>query len=282
MAASLLKCSIDEYHRDPCETPSLSQSLALTLLTLSPRHAYAQHPRFGAKPQPPSEAMERGTILHKLILGKGSEFSVIRADDWRTKQAGDEREEARAARRVPILWKDFEEVAENAEAVRRQCIDFGFPFSGESEVPVQFEAEGELGPVVCRCMFDHVRPEWGVYDVKKTRSAHPRDLARAIHEYGYDLQAHAYRSAFEQLFPDQEGHSDFVFLFFETEPPYLVVPARVDGAMREIGRLRWQRAAKLWERMLRSESYPWPGYSDGAVVLETPAWVVKQELGDYA
>ena len=34
-----------EYHADPAPEPSLSRSLAHTLLTRSPRHAWQAHPR---------------------------------------------------------------------------------------------------------------------------------------------------------------------------------------------------------------------------------------------
>lgn len=127
-----------------------------------------------------------------------------------------------------------------------------------------------------------VRADHVIYDIKKVRSANPKDIARCIIEYGYDIQKVAYTLAYEQLIPEAEGRSDFVFLFCEVEPPYEVVAARLDGYHPEIGQRRWNRALALWDKLLTEGSFPWPGYADGAITLIPPQWVISQELGDEA
>jgi PDDEXK-like domain of unknown function (DUF3799) len=129
---------------------------------------------------------------------------------------------------------------------------------------------------------DLVRPDHVIYDIKRVASANPKDIARKIVEYGYDIQAVTYTRGYEQLIPEALGRSEFIFLFCEPEPPYEVVPARLDAYHREIGTRRWDKALALWDKLLTEGSYPWPGYVDGAITLVPPQYVINQELGDEA
>lgn len=283
MTARLLKVSPSEYLADSAsECPTLSSSIAHTLVTRSARHAWLEHPRLGGKKGKSTAAMDEGSILHRLILGKGAEFELVNAPDYRSGWAREIRDEIRAQGRIPILTQDFERLGFIADRVRKRCDEEGFGLDGESELPIEFHEKGENGPVLCRAMIDHVRRKVPVLlDLKKVATAHPQDLERRIVDYGYDIQAAAYSSAYEKLYPQVAGRSDFVFLFCETdEEPFEVVPARLDPAFREIGRQRWLRAVQMWEQLLASGSWPWPGYSDGAVTLIPPNWVLQRELGN--
>jgi hypothetical protein len=66
-----------------------------------------------------------------------------------------------------------------------------------------------------------------------------------------------------------------VYVFVEIEPPYSVVPARPDGALRHHGTLRWEHAVRTWKRCL--DSGDWPGYCDGVTTLEAPGWITAGE-----
>jgi len=282
VTARLLNCTPAAYLEDPCDSPSLSSSIAHTLVTRSARHAWLEHPRLGAMKRKATAAMDEGTILHRLILGKGGEFEIINAPDFRQGWARTVRDEIREAGKIPLLMADFDRLRKVADLVRRRCNDEGFPFDGQSEVAVEFTEEHESGPVLCRCMFDHMRRDvHALYDLKKVATARPKDLERTLVERGLDIQAAAYRRAYEKLELDAAGRTDFVLIFCETEEePYEVVPARLDGAFREIGAQRWARAVDLWARMLACGEWPWPGYTDGAVTLNPPGWVIAQELGN--
>lgn len=286
MAARILDVSEAAYHADPCASPSLSQSIAHTLITQSPRHAWLEHPRLGGKERTSTKAMDEGAILHKLLLGAGAEFEMVVADDWRTKAAKEARDVIVAGGKIPILGHNFEKLMKAAERIYKNAADQGFPFGGRSELAIEFTDYTDQWKrdreVLCRCRMDQVRADHVIYDVKKVRSANPKDIARCIVEYGYDMQKVAYTRAYEQLVPEALGRSDFVFLFCEIEPPYEVVAARLDGHHEEIGQRRWNRALALWDKLLTEGSFPWPGYADGAITLIPPQWVISQELGDEA
>jgi hypothetical protein len=82
-----------DYHADPCVSPSLSQSIAHTLVTLSPRHAWLEHPRLGGQKRKATKAMDEGSILHRLLLGEGVDVGVIHEDDYKTKAARELRDQ---------------------------------------------------------------------------------------------------------------------------------------------------------------------------------------------
>lgn len=277
--AKLLKVTDEEYHADPCPEPSLSQSTASVLVGRSPAHAWLQHPRLGGVRSEATREMNVGTLVHAELLGTKSPACVIRRPDYRTKVAQEERDAAVAMGLVPILEREWERVQTAVTALRPKLEALGIRFSGESEVAVQWEEHFLDGTrVYCRGKADHVlRAENRIIDVKKTVSAHPGDVARALISYGYDIQRAAYVRAFEALYPDMAGRTEFVFAFVEVEPPYEVTPAVLDGPLREIGEARWERACALWARCLKTNR--WPGYAEGIVTLEAPGWAVAKELG---
>jgi PDDEXK-like domain of unknown function (DUF3799) len=287
MIARVLNVTEQAYHADPCVRPSLSSSIAHTLVTQSPRHAWLEHPKLGGnKDRVASKTMDEGAILHKLLLGAGAQFEMVIADDWRTNAAKEARAAIEAEGKIAILAKNFEKLKKAADRLFQNAANQGFPFGGRSELAIEFvdytnpwKRDRE---VLCRCRIDQVTDAHTIYDVKKVASANPKDIARKIVEYGYDIQATAYKRAYEQLVPEALGRSDFVFLFCEPEPPYEVVPARLDGYHIEIGQRRWNRAVALWDKLLTEGSYPWPGYADGAITLIPPQYVINQELGDEA
>lgn len=277
--ARILDVSDEEYFADPCAVPSLSQSIANLLVTESPRHAWLRHPRLGGVADEATKATTEGTMIHKLLLGQGADIVLIDAEDFRTNAAKNARDDAIAAGKLPVIRKKFEAIEEAATRLRVECARRGFSFTGESEVAVEWSEYGASGPVLCRGRMDHVFLDSGViYDVKKTRNANPKYLAKHFVELGYDIQAAAYTRAVEALNPALQGRTDFVFLFMELEAPYSVVPARADGAMREIGNLRWSRAVHLWERCLSRGI--WPSYCDEPITLSPPPWVLTEEIGN--
>jgi hypothetical protein len=287
MLAKILNVTEAAYHADPCVRPSLSQSIAHTLVTESPRHAWLEHPRLGGnKDRVATNAMDEGAILHKLLLGAGAQFEMVVADDWRTNAAKAAREAIQESGKIAILAHKFEKLKTAADRIFQNAANQGFPFGGHSELAIEFVDYADqikrTREVLCRCRIDQVRKDHIIYDVKKVASANPKDIARKFVEFGYDIQAHAYTRAYEQLVPEALGRSEFIFLFCETEPPYEVVPARLDGCHTEIGKRRWNKALALWDKLLTEGSYPWPGYSDGAITLVPPQWVISQELGEEA
>lgn len=282
--AHVLGCTEEEYFADPCEVPSLSQSIAHTLITKTPYHAWLEHPRLGGVGRPPTKAKDRGTLVHSALLGAGRELAVIVADDYRTKAAREQRDAARAEGLLPVLKKDAEGLLKVISDLRSALLQKGIRLKGASEVAVTWEEETTAGPVVCRGLFDHVLMDQGViYDLKTCRSAHEKAITSHVIEYGYDIQRAAYMSALRKLRGKVTGREDFVFLFVEELPEespvrVIVHPVQLSGVFRQLGEMKWERACETWARCRRDDK--WPAYHEGnrPTQIEPPGWALPAEL----
>jgi hypothetical protein len=288
--ARILDCTAEEYHKDPCETPSLSSSTAKKLMADSPLHAWTGHPRFGdeetdedevAAEDEPTKAKDNGTMIHRLLLGKGAEIVIVEANDFKSKAAREARDEAKAAGKLPIIAHKYDSMLETAEHLRRRLKSYGYDLTGQSEVPIEWFERGIHGPVRCRSMLDHVFINDGViYDLKTIRSANPKHIGRTWIEKGYDIQAICYPRALEALRPELAGRVEIEFLFAEIKPPYAVVPGSPDGELLQVGELRWGKAVRIWEDCLAKGV--WPSYTTSRITFEAPPYQIVEHLGNWS
>lgn len=277
--ARILDVSEEVYFQDPCATPSLSQSIAHLIVSESPLDGWAAHPKLGNMRTESTTALDEGKLLHKLLLGVGVDVVIVPFNDFRKKDAQTIRDAAIAEGKLPVIARKYEEIRLAADGLREKLKAQGFPLEGRSEVAIEWYEQGENGPVACRGRLDHVFINEGrIFDIKKTVSPNPRQLARRFVEYGYDIQHAAYSRALAALNPALTGRVEFTFLFLGIDPPHHLVPVRPDGAFREIGALRWSQAVHTWERCLATGR--WPGYAEGVVTLNPPPFVMIEHLGN--
>lgn len=283
MTPQLLDIPAAEYHADDLgqSRPSLSSSIAHVLTSKSPLHAWMQHPKLGKQPREASPEMDRGTLLHALVLGTPVEVSPVDANDWRTKRAQNQRDLARESGMVPMLareWDDLQAVAASlATELREQGIGLG-SLTALKERVVVWEEQTAAGPVLCRGMLDHLDAP-AILDLKTIRDAHPDTCTRSIIDHGYHLQAAAYCSAVRQLYPELAGRESFRWAFAEVLPPgsprrVVLTVAKPSGAMRELGAALWAQACETWGRCLSANT--WPAYVVGEAALEPPAWAMRE------
>lgn len=273
MARILEGLSPADYHRDPCEHPSLSSSIAHVLISESPEKAFHRHPRLGHGSVVSTAEQDSGSVVHALTMGVDDRVVVIEAPDFRTKIAREQRDAALAAQLLPVTRPFYDEHRKIVEILRAKLLALGFDFTGRSEVAIEWEDEG----VLCRSMLDHVFLETGQWwDLKTAADARAHRISRSFVSFGYDLQEHAYTKAVEALRPELVGRVEGTFLFVELEPPYAVNVVQPTGMMRELGRVRWERARELWRDCLTTGH--WPGYADGVVRVDPPAYAVAEYL----
>lgn len=267
----------DAYHADPCETPALSQSIAHTLITASPAHAYLEHPKLGGEPRKPTASMDLGSLVHSLLLGAGIRVHLVSADNWTTKSAREERDEARANGELPVLVKDMAEAQALVEVVRPKLRDRGIVLDGHSEVVVLWTEDTDHGEIQCRARMDHVTAdECTIIDLKTTgKILPPSKLGRHFCDFGYEIQAAAYVRAVESARPHLCGRVKFLDVAIELSRPNCVTVAEPDGAMRALGERRWLRACETWGRCLATNT--WPEYSDSVVLVSPPEYEIMRE-----
>lgn len=280
MNARLLTLSDADYFADNVlpDTPTLSQSIAKLLVDQSPLHAWAAHPRLGnCADRDSTKALDDGTLMHHMLLGTGEGSVVlIDADNFRTKAAQEARDLAIAAGKLPVLAHQHAALTAGVRMMRDRMADAGVDMdlfdAAQSEAGILWYEDG----VACRGRMDKLHVERRtIFDVKKSRSAHPLACARHMLAYGYDIQWAAYTSGLDQL-TEALGHVDMQFIFIEDKAPYAVTVGRPDGIMRELGSKKWKKAVAMWKDCLASGK--WPGYATSTVNLEAPAWAISQQM----
>lgn len=255
------------------ETPLLTYSAVKTLVTKSPYHAYLNHPLLGGESRKATKAMDRGSIIHGLLLGSGQEIHVIYAENYRTKLAQEEKKEAYEAGKIPILVKDMTEITEAMKTITEQITDLSPYFfePHESELTVKYELDNG---VKCQSRIDWIQPETGrIIDLKTTADGSPEKIDKSIINFGYDIQEAMYTKCAEKAFPEMAGRFQWEFLFIETEAPYMVSIVETDSTMSWMGEHKLNRASDKWAECLQSDI--WPGY--GRFQVQAPGWAVSRE-----
>ena len=265
-----------EYHSDPCETPSLSSSIAKVMLEQTPAHAWLKHPRLNPRFTPShDEKFDLGSVVHELMLGRGGGIEIIDGADYRTKDARQRRDDARLAGLTPILSHQYHEAQQISEAATKAlkeihgCESF-FHAGAKSEAVIVWQ---DIGGPLCRAMLDR----WSVpdvYDVKTTAAGlSDAAIARTIVNFGYDISAAFYLRGLTKLDPNE---THFLWVFVEIEPPYEVRVVKCDATTLAMGDRKAATAIEKWRRCM--ESGQWPGYLRKIGRVDYPSWAEAQWL----
>lgn len=271
--------SHDRYHADDFgETPTLSRSVAHLLVSRSPLHAWAAHPKLGnCREDESSPAMHNGSLLHTLLLGGGADIEVIDARDYRKDAAKDQRDEALERGALPVLRAIYDKAMESADRIaERLYSDAGVDVAAhEHEMVALWEEPTAGAPVRCRGRLDMLLLKDGIVrDLKIVRSAVAGSFLRTMIYDGLDIQAASYVRAIEAIHPELAGRVEFEFLLVEAATPHAVRKVSAAGSMRALGEGKWNRAVRLWRRCL--DANEWPGYLPA--VVEAPAWALADDF----
>lgn len=255
----------DVYHADPVPGGSLSSSGARKLLPPScpARFAYQRD-----NPPASTPEFDLGKAAHMVVLGAGPELHVVDAEDWRTKVARAERDEAYARGATPLLPAEFDTVQAMAAALRQhpraaELFDAG----GVAEQSL-FWIDGDSG-VWCRARLDWLSDR--IVDYKTTTDASPAHISRVMHSFGYYIQAPFYLAGAHEL--DLIADDEFLFVFQEKSPPYLVTVAELDTTALRIGRERMRQALEIYRDCKAVDL--WPSYSSDIETISLPGWVAR-------
>lgn len=302
----MLEVTPDAYFKHP----GFSASLAKICVRQSIAHAKDAHDlkmeRIANEDETDEEVtdekqaqLDRGTILHALVLGAGeSRIEVIpdallsgKNRAYSSAEAKAARDGARKAGRVPVKEPKMPALKATAAAVSAKIAAAGHILDGRSEFAIEWWEPTPHGPVMCRCMMDHV-VAWGqdddgalysggpgaiIYELKMVGDAHPERCMRTAENLGYAIAAAAYPRALAAMYPRLAGRITHQFLFCETRRPFaLWDPPNLSGVFRELGERRWLKAVHAWAELQatgRAPSYREQGYDE----ITAPMWMLKQE-----
>lgn len=265
------------YHADPCETPSLSNSIVRLLATRTPRHAWMAHPRLNPARRLIEDAEQKfdiGSAAHSLLLEGEDCVRVIDAPDWRTNAAKAARDTARGEGLIPLLPRQHAAVTAMADAARAYIDTTQLRGIFQRGKPEQTVIWRDSLHVLCRARPDWMTDDYSeILDYKSTAVEGPGDfMRRNMVAHGYDTQAVFYPRGVEAL-----GHRRprFLFLVQEAVAPFLCYLVEPAASMVELATHKLLRALPLWRDCLASNR--WPGYSVDVHQAEAPNWALQEE-----
>ena len=247
-----------DYFGDPCPVPSLTQSIAKILLDRSPKHAWLAHPALNPNwERHEATKFDIGNTGHSLLIGRGKALEVIDADDWRTKAAKEQREQAELAGKLGILRHQYDQAAEMVLSARLQLSAFsdlpGAFTDGHGEVVIAAEVDG----VWLRSMVDWMVDPTHLYDYKTTDlTANPERIPYIMAGAGWDIQAAIQERIFDAIDPAGQGRRHHYFICQETDEPFAVVPSELPESVMNIGRRKLDAAITIWRSCVTTGEWP--------------------------
>lgn len=273
------------YFADPCDEPSLSQSIAKVILDHSPLHAKLEHPRLcpvvADDAEPDAEkyvkAQAIGNAAHKILLGRGKEIDVLEYDNFRTKESKLARDLAEKAGRVVILEKHMTGaeamVAAALSQIKRHEANLTFQ-NGTGEVAIICEDDD----VWLRSLVDWLGHDLRAVDDYKSGgvSVAPHVIGLRMIDQGWDIQAAMQERILDVLDPDGRGRRRHRFIAQENKPPYALTVCELSESVMTMGRKKLQAAISTWKVCTKLNK--WPGYTTRIVVPDYPGFKEKQWL----
>lgn len=272
--------SADDYHADPCEQPSLSASIAHVLITGSPAHAKAAHPKLNPHMvKREDERFDIGTVAHRMLLeGNADGIRVVYASDWRTNDAKALRDEARANGQIPLLesvWEEVVKMIPTAELqIKKHEADPPLFTDGKPEQSIVWDEDG----VTCRARLDWLRDDHAAIDDLKTtsRSANPEAFSRNLFGIGSDVQVAFYLRGLKAL---TGADAEFRFVVVEVSPPYALSVVSLGPAVMALANAKVDWAIRKWRECLAADT--WPAYPNSVCWAELPAWEEARFLARF-
>jgi len=272
------------YHADPCPTPSLSNSIAKTILEHSPEHAWIEHPRLNPEfERKEQKKFDLGNAAHTLFLGRGKRFSVLPHENYLTKQAKLDRDAAIAADKQPILEEQFERARTMVSAAKIQLNEY----PDEDGVPMIADFQHGVAEVMLAARdgddwFRTLLDWWPqsqrvIYDYKTTGvSIAPGELDRKMWLDGWHIQAAFHEFLLEILDPTFSGRRKHRFVVQETFEPFAIQVAQIPEDALTIGRKQVANARRQWSQAMAKKQ--WPGYPREICYPHIPEWAENKWL----
>lgn len=300
MKPGIYDLSEDSYQSDPCDAPSLTQSITKILLAQTPLHAWTAHPKLNTDfVREEREMFDLGTAAHALMLqglsvahiiqakkmegaGKNRVATDIPVDDYKTKEAREERDAAREAGKVPLLAHQWSRVQRMVLAGQSQLKTHKeAPDAFTDGKPEQSLVWEDDHGVICRARLDWLHASMKKIDDYKSTgmNANPENFGRVVESAGWDVQAAFYRRGVRKLTGQDPA---FRFVVQENSEPFALVVLGIGPDFQWSGESKVQRAIDLWAKCLAENK--WPGWTDRIAYPLLPVWAeskeeIKQEEG---
>lgn len=259
------------YHAD---RGSLSSSGARKLLDCPAIFHHEQE-----QPPTPKPQFDFGHVAHGLVLGVGLDVVPVDAPDWKTKAAQEERKQAHAEGKVPLLVDDVAKAELMAQRVLEHETAAALLAVGDPEISGYWH--DDVAPVRLRFRTDWLHPGRSriiAVDYKTSTSANPGKFAKSCADFGYHQQAAWYIDGLAETGAGED--SAFLFIVQSKEPPHLVTVVELDPDDIDRGRRLNRRAINLYADCIADDQ--WPDYGQGIHQISLPGYSRYQEEAQLA
>jgi len=262
------------YLADPVVEPSLNNSTAKVLVSLSPLHAFAMHPRLGAAPDidhDTTEAQDVGHVAHQLFLHGESRIRILNVPDFRTNKAKEARDAAINEGRIPLKAERYEAVRRVVDALERFRERTGAFTAGKPEQALIWHEGAEWA----RCKVDWLpdEPSAHLWDLKTISGrATLQSWSRNAFDLGYDMQAAYYPRGAECV--RGEPPEGMRFAVIETSAPYGIRVFEMSPQALDVAQAQISEAIAIWAECRATNA--WPSYPDDVEWLDPPPWKVRE------
>jgi hypothetical protein len=272
--------TMDQYHGDCCEGPSVSSSGLRTIWAESPAHYFLTSPYNPTPPEPEERPhFSLGRAAHHLLFlgrkGFDDEF-VTRPEkwkDWRTDAAKLWREAALADGKTVITDNELELITGMARSLAAHPLVKAGILDGYVERSLIWRDE-ETG-VWLKSRPDCVPNDSGDFaDLKTAASVATEDLRRTLGSYGYHCQGALVGMGSREVLG--RPMQTFTLVFVESKPPHCVRVVTIKPDDIDRGEKQVRAAARAFAESCASGRWPGPGGDQqDAEYFDIPEWSRK-------
>lgn len=288
--AGRYKHSMEFYHSDCCDGPSISSSEIAILATECPAKYWIQSSLNPDAKRENNKNFNIGTAAHLLLLEPhlfAEKVVIVGADDWRTNAAKDARERALKAGKTPLLTKELEPIQAMRDALMADPVASLGLQDGQAEQSYYAKHEETGIWMKARPDYDSEKAN-AIIDYKTAADVNPKELSRAVANQSYFI-----RAAFQKAVIDAVTGRDnqYWFVAQEKEPPYLVTTFCLEDAAMGWGQILAAHALRQFAKYVKIGS--WPSYSQAGkkpgepMVIGLPKYVEydlneRHEKGEFS
>ncbi len=257
---------IEAYHADE----AISRSNIMTFKK-TPKHYWYERYSGRCKASTPTEEMILGNAVHTFVLEPGQFHKryYIWQKQNKTTKAGKaswlEASTIAAENNLTIINSEqYNQIQEMYASIMGNQVAKDLVEGGKYEQSL-FWIDNDTG-LACKARPD-IWQHGFVGDLKTCNTAAPRAFERAIHDYGYHIQAAMIQEAIKSC--TGELINDFVFIAIEKTPPYAVCCYGLDSIALEVGSAIFHETLNNIKHCM--DIGEWPSYPDAYIGL--PKWV---------
>jgi hypothetical protein len=276
---------LEHYFADPAQSDhgSLNSSCIPVLRKKSPLHFATLSPvlseRYGLTPSDKTDnaASRRGNVVHRMALGKGTEYEVGDYPDFRTKEAKEWKADLEQRNMVALLLKDVPEATKQADLLRAHLNELFMGQEWFPEVALLWTEDTPWGVVWCRALVDAWCPKLvhGA-DLKSSTDASDENATKQMERMGYDVQGAWYKRGLTRALDLGPGHVQFSTLFGETKPPHASQAFQLPESWHNSAWNECELALRTFAQCQAADQFP--GYPRRARQLTTPPWLMSRRL----